>query len=128
MGVPVNETRGYNMAFGVNRLFGRFAINTANFCYFAVFYTNVTSITNAARPVDDHAILDHEIVAHLFPLFPKAWIQYSNNCASCDRCRPILSETIIANSISEALFCNTLIRRKLFAGRWFGHSRPDSVL
>ena len=36
--------------------------------------------------------------------------------------------TIIANSISEALFCNTLKRRKLFAGRWFGHLRPDSVL
>ena len=65
MSVAVDKTRRYNMAFRVNRILGGFASNHTNFGDFAIFHTDVTAIAGAAGTVDNHAVFDNQIVAHI---------------------------------------------------------------
>ncbi len=68
MGVAVDEARSHHVAFGVERLFGDFAVELADPRDLAVLHADIAPIAGTAGTVHHHAVLDNQIVAH-FP-FP----------------------------------------------------------
>ena len=89
MGVAIDETWGHHMAFSVDRFFGYLAIDATDFCNLPILDANVTAIARATRSINDHAVLDHQVVAHFCSLFAKAYVQFRSNCGIWGRRRPI---------------------------------------
>jgi hypothetical protein len=64
MSVSIDKAGGDNMAFGVDHVIGSL-VDSTDFRDLTVFDAHIAAIPRAAGTVDNHSVLDNDIVSHV---------------------------------------------------------------